>query len=161
MVHELLVTDEVRDLLTQRFGSGVAPEGRVDRAAVARAAFERPEDREWLEGILWPRVGERIAAWRDQLEAREPRPTAAVVEVPLLFEANMEGVFDATVAVVAEDSLRERRAAARGHEALESRTGRQLGQAEKAQRADFAVENDGAIADLEDKMSELLETIRR
>ena len=66
--------------------------------AVARRAFATAEDRAWLEGLLWPRVGAKIAAWREELETRAAAPRAAVVEVPLLFEAGMDGAFDATVA---------------------------------------------------------------
>lgn len=134
----------------------------MDRDAVARAVFERPGDRSWLEeGVLWPRVGERIAAWREELARHDPPPPAAVVEVPLLFEARMEAAFDATVAVVADQATRERRAADRGHAALESRTARQLPQAEKAERADFVIDNGGDIAELEARLSDLLAKIRR
>lgn len=159
VVHELLSADDVRDLVVQRLGPGVAPEGRVDRGAVAGAVFERPDDRAWLEGLLWPRVGERIASWREELSAADPAPAAAVVEVPLLFESGMEAAFDATIAVVADDATRARRAAGRGHQALESRTSRQVDQEEKAQRADFTVENDGDLADLEERLAEVLATM--
>lgn len=159
VVHDLLSTDEVRDQLVERLGPDIAPRGRVDRGAVAAAVFDRPDDRAWLEGMLWPRVGERIAAWRRELEHADPTPRAAVVEVPLLFEADMEGAFDATIAVVAEDSVRAERAADRGHEALESRTSRQLGQEEKARRADHTVRNEGDLSSLEARLAELLATI--
>lgn len=161
VVHELLATDELRDRLVERLGPEVAPDGLVDRGAVAAAVFGRPEERAWLEGTLWPRVGERIADWRESAAASEPVPTACVVEVPLLFEAGMEGLFDATIVVVADDAERERRAAERGHRALESRTSRQLGQAEKAHRADFVVENDGGLAELEERLAQVLASIRR
>jgi dephospho-CoA kinase len=81
---------------------------------------------------------------------------AAVVEVPLLFESGMEAVFDRTIAVVADEAVRAERAAARGHELVEARTARQLTQDEKAQRADYVVRNDGDIADLEAKLSDVL-----
>ena len=42
--------------------------GSVDRAAVARIVFDRPEEREWLQGVLWPRVGARVAEWRAELD---------------------------------------------------------------------------------------------
>ena len=42
--------------------------GRGDREAVAEIVFERPEELAWLEGVLFPRVGERTAAWRSDLE---------------------------------------------------------------------------------------------
>src|SRR3954452_19882932 len=62
VVHELLTTGEVRDMLVERFGDEVAPGGEVDRGAVAEVVFGNPEQRKWLEGLLWPRVGERMAA---------------------------------------------------------------------------------------------------
>ncbi len=161
MVHELLATDELRDLLAARFGDAVVQDGQVDRAAVAEVVFAEPEAREWLEQELWPRVDERIAVWRDQLSDRPDPPLAGVVEVPLLFEAGMESGFDATVAIVAADELRDERAAARGHAGVDSRTRRQLSQREKADRADFVVENDGDLVDLERKMSQILDEVTR
>src|SRR3712207_2765028 len=104
--------------------------------------FGDDERREWLEGILWPRVGQRIWDWRQELAGRDDPPRAAVVEVPLLFEAGMEDAFDATLAIVAEESVREDRAGARGHTGVASRTARQLSQEEKSQRADYTVRND-------------------
>ena len=159
VVRELLTTGDVRDALVERFGDAVAPNGEVDRSAVAEVVFSDPEQREWLEGLLWPRVGERIADWRDSLERADPRPRAAVVEVPLLFESGMEAVFDRTIAVVADESVREERAGSRGHARVDERTSRQLTQEEKAQRADIVVRNDGTLDDLQRTLSSALGTI--
>ena len=158
-MHELLTGPDLRDQLVERWGEDVAPGENVDRAAIARIVFDRPEEREWLQGVLWPRVGARVAEWRSALDAREHPPRAAVVEVPLLFEAGMEGVFDSTVAVVADEKLRAERAGARGHELVEGRTSAQLSQDEKSQRADFTVRNDGTLPELEEKLSRLLESL--
>ncbi|MEA2307832.1 MAG: dephospho-CoA kinase [Thermoleophilaceae bacterium] len=159
VVHELLTTGDVRDALVERFGDQVAPGGDVDRSAVAEVVFGDPDKRQWLEGLLWPRVGERIASWREQVEHADPRPRAAVVEVPLLFESGMEAVFDRTIAVVADEELRNERAGARGHRGVESRTSRQLSQDEKAQRADIVVRNDGTLDDLQRALSSALGTM--
>ncbi len=161
MVHELYESEELRDAVVARWGEEVAPGGDVDRSAVAGRAFAGEEDRRWLEELLWPRVGARIAAWREELTARDPSPRAAVVEVPLLFEAEMEGAFDATVAVTAEEELRAERAGARGHAAVGERGARQLTQEEKAGRATFAVSNDGTPEELERKLSEILAKLGR
>ena len=159
VVHELYEDDDVKAEVTGRFGSEVAPEGVVDRSALARRAFATREDRGWLEGILWPRVNERIVAWRKGLEQASPPPRAAVVEVPLLFEAGMENVFDATIAVVADEDVRADRAGARGHQALAERSDRQLSQKEKAERATYVVSNDGSVEDLESKLSAVLDML--
>ncbi len=160
IVHELLGTTEVRDLLHERWGERALAGDRVDRAAVASIVFERPDELAWLEGVLFPRVGARTAAWRAELERRDPPPEIAVVEVPLLFEAGREEFFDATVTVVADESLREQRAAARGHEGVAGREGRQLTQEQKAARADFVIRNDGSLADLEGTVGEVLAELR-
>jgi dephospho-CoA kinase len=159
VVHQLYESAEVRDAVVERFGPSVVQGDRVDRAALARAAFAGDDGRTWLEQLLWPRVGARIAAWRREADEAQPRPRAAVVEVPLLFESGLDHGFDATIAVVAEEAVRERRAAARGHEALSERAARQLTQQEKAERATYTVLNDGTESDLTDKLSAILDML--
>jgi dephospho-CoA kinase len=156
VVHDLLTSGEVRDMLVERFGDRVAPNGEIDRGAVAEVVFADPEERGWIEGVLWPRVAERIASWREELESADPPPRAAVVEVPLLFESGMEASFDTTIAVVAEETVRSERAGGRGHRGVESRTSRQLSQDEKARRADVVVRNDGTLEELEQGLSSAL-----
>jgi dephospho-CoA kinase len=161
VVHELYESDEVRDAVIERYGPTVASNGSIDRSALATAAFATPEDRQWLEGLLWPRVGARMVAWREELERGTPKPRAAVVEVPLLFESGMEAAFDATIAVIADEQLRATRASGRGHQALDERLARQLPQQEKAQRATYVVTNDGDIDELESKLSAVLDILEQ
>ena len=159
MVHELYAGPEVRDAVVARWGPDVAPGGVVDRAAVARRAFASPDERAWLEGLLWPLVGARVAGWRAAESAREPPPPALVVETPLLFEAALERLYDATLVVVADEGIRARRAEARGHAAVDERTARQLSQEEKAARADHVVRNDRDLAALEQELAAVLEKL--
>jgi dephospho-CoA kinase len=161
IVHELYETPELRDAVVARFGPEVAPGGVVDRSLVAQRAFATAQDWAWLEQLVWPLVGARVAAWLEQARTRQPPPRAAVVEVPLLFEAGLDGAYDATVAVVADEDVRRERAAARGHVALDERAARQLSQQEKARRATFVVRNDGTEADLERELSSLLGKLGR
>ncbi|HEY2572016.1 MAG TPA: dephospho-CoA kinase [Solirubrobacteraceae bacterium] len=166
VVHELYAHDErLRDAVVERWGSQVAPGGVVDRSAVAARAFADAEERAWLEGLLWPLVGARVAAWladvRSAGEAaavREGR-RAAVVEVPLLFEAGLDGLYDATIAVIADERLRHERASARGHALADERSARQLPQQEKARRATFVVRNDGSEQELEQVLSAVLDKL--
>ncbi len=159
VVHDLLGTDEVRDAVAKRLGPDVVADGRLDRAEMAARVFGSDEDREWLEGLLWPRVRRRVGAWRKELAALDDPPRAAVVEVPLLFEAGMEGAYDHTIAIVAEEGVRSERAGSRGHQGVDGRTGRQLTQEQKSQRADFTVRNDGTREALQAELSRVLATI--
>ena len=152
IVHELLGTPEVLDMLRERWGDDVVAGDSVDRGAVGSIVFGDPAELQWLEKALHPRVGERIAAWLGDL----PGDTRiAVVEVPLLFEAGMDDVFDATVAVVADDAVRRERAGVRDQVMLEEREGRQLPQDEKAARAGHVVRNDESLEDLRRNVAEL------
>jgi dephospho-CoA kinase len=161
IVHDLLQTGEVRDLLVARWGDAVLPDEEIDRAAVAQIVFNKPEELRWLEQMLFPLVGAEIAAWRADLTSMRPSVSAAVVEVPLLFEAGIEAAFDTTIAVVTDEQVRAERAASRGHEAVDERATRQLPQDEKAKRADHVIRNDGSLADLDQAVSELLDRLGR
>ena len=128
-------------------------EGAVDRGRVGAIVFDSTEELAWLESLLHPLVGERMGEWRNELA---PDVELAVVEVPLLFEAAMEGAFDATVAVVAADETRARRAGLRGTDLLESRSNRQLSQEEKAMRANHVIVNDGTLDELERQVAQAM-----
>jgi dephospho-CoA kinase len=166
VVHELYSADErLREAVVERWGSEVAPAGVVDRSAVAERAFAREEDRAWLEGLLWPLVGARVASWLGDVRAGRLSgglpPRAAVVEVPLLFEAGLENLYDATIAVVSDERVRRDRAAERGHALADERAARQLSQEEKARRATFVVHNDGTEQELERGLSAVLDKLGR
>jgi dephospho-CoA kinase len=157
VVHELLETEPLLGRLTERWGEDVAPGGRIDRARVGEIVFADPEQLSWLESQVHPLVGERIGGFLASL----PETTEiAVVEVPLLFESGMEGVFDTSVAVVTSDEVRRARAEARGHTLVGERDARQLDQAEKAARADHVVENDGTPEQLDQALSALVEKLQ-
>jgi dephospho-CoA kinase len=158
-VHELYADADVLAAVTERWGSEVAPDGVVDRSSVARHAFAAPDERVWLEQLLWPRVGQRVGQWRRELEEHDPLPRAAVVETPLLFEAGLEAGYDATIAVIAEEEVRAARARARGHHAVDERSARQLSQEEKAARATYVVTNSGTVEELEAELSAVLDKL--
>jgi dephospho-CoA kinase len=152
VTHRILDEPATLERLIERWGPEVGIGGRVDRAKVGEIVFERPDELRWLESVLHPLVGERVMAWREELDGSAE---LAVVEVPLLFEAGMEAFFDATLVVVAGDERRARWAGERGMEDFEGRSARQLTEPEKAERATFTVANDGDLDDLEAALREL------
>jgi dephospho-CoA kinase len=153
VVHELLDREPLLGRLTERWGEDVAHEGRIDRTRVGEIVFADPDELAWLESQIHPLVGERIGTWLASLPSDS---RVAVVEVPLLFESEMESVFDTTVAVVTTDEVRRSRAEARGHALVGEREARQLAQEEKAARAEHVIENDGTLEDLERRLSALV-----
>jgi len=157
LAHELLDDPEVRTRLAERWGECVV-DGHVNRDRVGEIVFGSPEELSWLESVLHPLVGLRVAEWRAQLP---PDTSLAVVEVPLLFETGLEAAFDATVCVIAADATRARRAGERGTELLEGRSDRQLSQEEKAARATHVISNDGSLEELERQVELLIPALTR
>ena len=111
-----------------------------------------------MESVTHPRVGAHVLDWRQSLGNDVD---IAVVEVPLLFEAAMEDAFDATVAVVAEDELRDARLRERDQAGLQGREERQLDQAEKERRADHVIRNDASLEELDREVNDLMEKLRK
>jgi dephospho-CoA kinase len=157
VAHDLLDDDQVRAALVDRWGEQVAPGGSVDRDRVSEIVFNDRDELAWLEGVTHPRVGAHVLEWRQGLD---PDVELAVVEVPLLFEAAMEDAFDATVAVVSDDDLRDTRLRERGQQGLDGREGRQLDQAEKERRADHVIRNDASLEELESEVRKVIERLR-
>jgi dephospho-CoA kinase len=156
VAHDLLEDDEVRSALVERWGEEIAPGGAVDREKVSEIVFSDRGELEWLESVTHPRVGAHVLDWRQSLG---PEVGVAVVEVPLLFEAAMEDAFDATVAVVADDQLRDARLRERGQGGLAGREERQLDQAEKARRADHVIRNDASLDELESEVRKVIDEL--
>ena len=156
VAHDLLEDDEVSAALVDRWGEEIAPDGAVDREKVSEIVFNDRDELAWLESVTHPRVGAHVLEWRQSLG---PEVAVAVVEVPLLFEAAMEDAFEATVAVVADDQLRDARLRERGQGGLAGREERQLDQAEKARRADHVIRNDASLAELESEVCKLIEQL--
>jgi len=137
MVHELLAHDEdVRAAIRERWGDDAVD----DRGRIGEIVFDAPDELEWLEALLHPKVRAAQAAWLDTLGEQE----LAVVEIPLLYETGAERRFDAVVVVTAPAQVRAQR-----RPDLVSRQSRLLPDEEKVRRADFAYVNDRSLEELD------------
>jgi len=125
------------------FGSGVFNGEKVDRAKLAVTVFENPGALEALENIIHPLVLEQIKKRLAQLKRTRSCPMC-VLEVPLLFESNMETLADAVIVVRSNQRLQIERVVKKRKmtraQAL-ARLRRQMPQQEKLRRADFVIDN--------------------
>ena len=158
VAHDILDDDQVRRAVVERWGEEIAPGGAVDRDRVGEIVFADRDELAWLESVTHPRVGAKVLEWRQGLG---PEVEIAVVEVPLLFEAAMEGAFDATLAVIADDGIRDARLRERGQAGLAGREDRQLDQVEKERRADHVIRNDGSLEELDREVNNLIDQLRQ
>ena len=157
IVHDLLSSDEdVRAAVRERFGDGVfGPEGQVDRGRIAEIVFADPEQLDWLERLLHPRVVAAYLRWRDDIASRPDPPAVCVTEVPLLYEVGGDTRFDAVVVISAAPDVR----VSRQVRPMQDRERRLLPDEEKLSRADFAYVNDGSLEELDQFVSGVVEKL--
>jgi dephospho-CoA kinase len=147
IVHELLRSDPaVQAAVRERWGdSMLAPDGGVDRDAVAQVVFTDRRELQWLESLLHPRVVATYLRWREKLAELPQPPAVCVTEVPLLYEVGGEERFDAVVVVTASPQVR----ISRQLRPMQDREQRLLPDEEKLGRADYSFVNDGSLAELD------------
>lgn len=157
IVHELLARDpatigEVRE----QFGESVLlPEGGADRAELAKQVFGDAQELAKLEAILHPRVR---AIW----EAAAETGGDWVIEIPLLFEKNLQKNVDLTICVFSDPLTQVERLERRGLSAaqVQSRMMQQMPVAEKAELADLVLLNDGSLEFLSEQVDLLISKIK-
>ena len=148
-------TDELARLVVQagepalaeiqkQFGTEmVGPDGQLRRDALARLVFADPAARKKLEAITHPRIRK---LWLAQVEAwRQDGRNAGAVVIPLLFETNAEGEFDAVVCVACTAATQRQRLTGRGWSAqqIEQRIAAQLPIEQKLAKSNFVVWTEG------------------
>lgn len=160
IVHDLLAKDEsVIRRISERFGEGViGSDGGINRKALGAIVFAEGGALTALEGILLPETGKR---WQGAVSA-EPELNW-IVEIPLLFEKNLENRVDLTVCVFSDQRNQLERLSAKGFDRQESmaRIAKQLPLAEKAEKADYTLLNDGTIDFLRVQVRKLIQKVKK
>lgn len=148
--------------IVERWGAGVlAPDGVLDRGVLRARVFGDPHELEALNAIVHPEVGRlRDAA----VAAARARGDAVVVcDIPLLFEKDLAGEFDAIVLVDAPRTVRlERLVHDRGLREPEAMAmlAAQMPAELKRARADYVIDNDGTRAELEARVDAVWEALQ-
>ncbi|WP_092535900.1 dephospho-CoA kinase [Amycolatopsis arida] len=139
-------TDGLAEVVAAFGAEVLAPDGSLDRPALAARAFADEDSRRTLNAIVHPRVGARTA----ELMA-EAAPDAIVVhDVPLLVENGLAPHYHLVVVVDADEEVRVRRLVEyRGmtEEDARARIAAQAGAAQRRAVADVWLDN-GAARDI-------------
>lgn len=133
--------------IVKRWGPSILlPDGTLDRAAMRRVIFADESERAALEAVVHPEVSKLRE--RAVTKARDAGATVVVCDIPLLFEAGLEGTVDKIILVDAPTAVR--------HERLVKRRGLPPAEADamvaaqwpaeqKRAKAHFIIDNDGPL----------------
>lgn len=156
--HAALRDPAIRGKVVSRFGPNVLdPEGEVDRKKLAGPVFTDPGARRDLESLLFPWIKERAESLI-ATAISNPKVKFVVVDAPVMLEAGWNDVADRIIYVDTPRAIRLTRLAQRGwtSEQVSVRERAQLPLAEKARRADAAVDNGGEPEATARQLDELL-----
>jgi dephospho-CoA kinase len=131
------VVKQIKDVL----GPGVvAPDGSLDRKAVADIIFEDDARREAYEALIHPLVFEML----DSL-LRGVTADVVLVEVPLLYEGGHEIRFKRVVAVYTDENVALERIQDAGRDRMDAarRLMVQMPVGEKVRRSTYTIDNNG------------------
>ena len=148
--------------VVQRFGREVLrPDGTLDRPALGALVFADDAARADLEAIIHPDVYRRISEWL----ANQPHGTPiAIADIPLLFETGHEHDFDRVIVAACDPDEQLRRLVHRDGLAIDAARARLAAQwpiDEKMRRADYVIRTDGAHADTERQVDEVLRRLQQ
>ena len=159
LAHELSQPHQpIYNAYVERFGREiVTADGMLDRVAIARRVFADPAVRAEVDAIAHPLI--RMAAEERLRAARDENKRAAVLDVPLLFEAGWDALADETwvVALPREEQLARLLARDKAMDAGEARAriAAQMPLAEKCARADVIIDNSGTKEEIREYIGKL------
>jgi dephospho-CoA kinase len=159
VVRDLLASDAgLIAAVREAFGDSVIDlEGKVDRARLAGKVFNNSAALARLEALVHPRVREH---WTHKLRENHP---VLIVEIPLLFEKDLQGHFSKTLCVSSHPDVQVQRLKARGmsESQIQQRAARQLALEEKMRRADIILHNNGSLQHLREQVEQVMQQLRR
>ncbi|HXV79165.1 MAG TPA: dephospho-CoA kinase [Candidatus Binatia bacterium] len=133
----------------------------LDRRKLRKIVFENAEARKQLEAIIHPRV--RTLAERKIRELAAAGSSIIVYEVPLLFEAQIHLWLRPVILVACDTETQKKRLLERDHlteREAQQHLDAQMSLEEKRKLADYVIENDGNLKELENKVSAVLQQIQ-
>ncbi len=147
------ILDEIASVFGGRF---ILPDGNLDRKALGKEVFSRPDGKEKLDGIMMGAILDRIRHAVDNAEGD------LLVDAALLFEEDIDKMVDRTILVDADPESRVRRVCERdgiSETDVMNRISNQMSSEEKRALADIVIDNDGTLEDLYQKVDNVFETM--
>lgn len=129
--------------------------GRLSREKLGKVVFYNEDLKTKLENILYPNLRVEINRYFEEHKSEE----IVFVAIPLLFEANMENLFDKIMFVYCNDEIRLERLIKRNNytrEYAQKRLNSQLSQEEKVEKSDIIIQNNSDKIALEQEIDKAL-----
>jgi len=148
--------------IVNTFGTAVLqPDRALDRQKLRAIIFDDPDARKKLESIIHPQV--RALAEQRIREHAAAGYAVIVYEVPLLFEGNLQEWLRPVILVACDVDTQRKRLQSRDNLSAvqaQKHIEAQMSLEEKRRLADYVIENNGSLEDLERQVQAVLEKIK-
>jgi dephospho-CoA kinase len=139
--------------IMEHFGDEILlPDQEIDRQKLAEIIFHNKHERVVLNSITHPRIFELMSERLGELEDEIGPEGIVVIDIPLLIEANAEGIFDYNLVVDASPEIQVERLILEREYSAEQAWARIRSQAsrdEKLDSADYVIHNEGGLEELQ------------
>jgi len=147
--------------IVETFGADILQSDQtLDRKKLRTMVFDNPEARKQLEAIIHPKV--RALAEEKIRELAAASRSIIVYEVPLLFEGQLHHWLRPVILVACDIDTQKRRLRDRDHltnTEAQQPIDAQMSLEEKRKLADYVIENNGNLEELEQQVKSVLEII--
>ena len=150
---------EVKKEIIELFGSSAYNGNDINSDFLSKEVFSEPLKLEKINSILHPKVIEQI---QREVEELMHKNTLVFVEAALIYETNIEKLFDYVVLITADEEIKKQRTIDSkkfSSEEFDKRIQNQIKDEEKSKRADFIFFNNTTTNDLKIKADLLLMTL--
>lgn len=158
LAHDVL-KHEGKQKVIDTFGMGIVDaKGEINRSALGKIVFNDNDKLNKLNDIIHPFVKIRI----EEIIKANPDLDIIFFEVPLLFESNMQDMFDVTINIYCDIDIQINRIVNRDNRSVEDALSiirSQMGTYERNKRATYAIDNSGEIADTFKKIDKIVSDI--
>lgn len=146
---------EVKKQVIEKFGQDSYYNNLPNKKYLAEIVFNDPEKLRQLERILHPLVIKEIEKQKKEILSQHD---ILFIESALIYEADLENIFDFIVLITTDREVRLKRKLSQGitEEDFIKREMNQIPDEEKRKRADFIFQNNTTIEDLHSKFNLLL-----
>ncbi|MBR5642605.1 MAG: dephospho-CoA kinase [Salinivirgaceae bacterium] len=150
-------TDNIKHLVTDRYGAEAYNGGKLNRQFLANRIFADKAELEWINSIIHPAVRADFEDWRSSQTTE-----MVAVESAILFEGGLDKLCNAVVAVTAPRDVRIARVMKRdgaSRQQVLQRIGNQNSDAVFEANADYVIMNDGS-SDIDIEIKKIIENQR-
>ena len=157
---ELLKNDkEVKEEIVELFGPSSYNGNKINTDFLSTEVFSDPHKLQMINSILHPKVIKQIL---QEVEELKKNNKLVFVEAALIYETNIENLFDYVVLITADEEIKKQRTVDSkkfSSEEFDKRIQNQIKDEEKSKRADFIFFNNTTTNDLKIKADLLLMTL--